>query len=204
MVSCVVWDWNGTLLNDVDAAMQAMDRMLAARGLPLLGGVERYRELFTFPVREYYEAAGLDLDREPFEELAVEWTGLYRQTSRECGLFPGAEQVLEALGREGAVQLVVSASPQETLERQVAEQGIGPGPGCLCGGHPPRLGSGKRGGLRLRAPGAGPPEQKAFGTGGSARAGKHPAGAAVSKGPVKRGTGGFPNFFPPGRKSMEK
>lgn len=125
MVSCVVWDWNGTLLNDVDAAMQAMDRMLAARGLPLLGGVERYRELFTFPVREYYEAAGLDLDREPFEELAVEWTGLNRQTSRECGLFPGAEQVLEALGREGAVQLVVSASPQETLERQVAEQGIG-------------------------------------------------------------------------------
>ena len=37
MYQCVVWDWNGTLLDDVAAAMGVMDTMLARRGLTLLG-----------------------------------------------------------------------------------------------------------------------------------------------------------------------
>lgn len=124
MIRYVVWDWNGTLLDDVDAAIGVMDRMLSRRGLPLLGGPGRYREIFTFPVREYYLSAGLDLDREPFEELAVEWTRLYGEASQSCGLFPGAENILGRLEERGMVQLIVSASPQETLERQVGVRGI--------------------------------------------------------------------------------
>ena len=124
MIPYVVWDWNGTLLNDVDAAMAVMDRMLSRRGLPSLGGAERYREIFTFPVREYYLSAGLDLVREPFEELAVEWTQLYGELSSGCGLFPGAGEVLRELEANGVAQLIVSASPQETLERQVKVQGV--------------------------------------------------------------------------------
>jgi phosphoglycolate phosphatase len=124
MIPYVVWDWNGTLLNDVDVAMAVMDRMLSRRGLPSLGGAERYREIFTFPVREYYLSAGLDLVREPFEELAVEWTQLYGELSPRCVLFPGAEGVLRELEERGVVQMIASASPQETLERQVEAQGV--------------------------------------------------------------------------------
>lgn len=124
MIPYVVWDWNGTLLNDVDVAMAVMDRMLSRRGLPGLGGAERYREIFTFPVREYYLSAGLDLVREPFEELAVEWTRLYGELSPRCVLFPGAEEVLRELEERGVVQMIASASPQETLERQVEAQDV--------------------------------------------------------------------------------
>lgn len=121
----MVWDWNGTLLDDVHVAMAVMDTMLSRRGLPLLEGLEHYREIFTFPVRDYYLSAGLDLKRESFEDLAVKWTELYREESRHCKLFPRSEEILAELNRRGIGQLIVSASPQETLERQVEDQGIG-------------------------------------------------------------------------------
>ena len=67
MLHTILWDWNGTLLDDVEVALAAMNEMLARRGLPLLQGREPYRDIFTFPVRVYYTAAGLDLSAEPFE-----------------------------------------------------------------------------------------------------------------------------------------
>ena len=48
----IIWDWNGTLLDDVDAALNAINRMLQARGLPTLG-LTRYRDIFGFPVRDF-------------------------------------------------------------------------------------------------------------------------------------------------------
>ena len=124
METVIIWDWNGTLLNDVEVALRSMNAMLARRGLPELSGLERYRELFTFPVRDYYQAAGLDLDREPFEELAVEWTAMYHRFSVGCGLYPGARETLTALEKAGLEQVIVSASQQQALDRQVEEQGL--------------------------------------------------------------------------------
>ena len=56
----VIWDWNGTLLDDAQTCVDTMNAMLSRRGLPLLT-MARYREIFTFPVENYYRAAGFDL-----------------------------------------------------------------------------------------------------------------------------------------------
>lgn len=128
MIRCVVWDWNGTLLNDVEVAFSAMNQMLSRRGLPRLESLSAYREIFTFPVRDYYEAAGLDLERESFSELAVEWTQLYNRFYPNCGLFPKAAEILKAVQGMGLRQLLVSASQQQALDRQVEEQGLA---GCF-------------------------------------------------------------------------
>ena len=125
MYRCIVWDWNGTLLNDVQVAFSAMNAMLSRRGLPLMESVAKYREHFTFPVREYYTAAGLDLEREAFEDLAVEWTEEYYRKYPTCGLYPGVEDILRSLGEQGARQIIVSASQQQALESQVVEHGVG-------------------------------------------------------------------------------
>ena len=125
MLHTILWDWNGTLLDDVEVALAAMNEMLARRGLSLLQGREPYRDIFTFPVREYYTAAGLDLSAEPFESLAVEWTGLYHRFYPRCGLFPAARGVLQAVGEMGLEQAIVSASHQQALDSQVEEQGLG-------------------------------------------------------------------------------
>ena len=41
----VVWDWNGTLLNDVKVGVNTLNDMLGRRGLPLLS-VEDYKEKY--------------------------------------------------------------------------------------------------------------------------------------------------------------
>jgi phosphoglycolate phosphatase len=55
----IVWDWNGTLLDDLDYSIGVMNTLLARRALPLLDRA-RYHALFDFPVRDYYYRLGFD------------------------------------------------------------------------------------------------------------------------------------------------
>lgn len=121
----IVWDWNGTLLDDAPASMEVMDGLLARRGLPGLGGVERYREIFTFPVQTYYREAGLDFAKEPFEALAVEFIEEYNRRALDCALRPGARAALDAFAGAGCRQVLASASEKSALAAQVARHGIG-------------------------------------------------------------------------------
>lgn len=114
----IVWDWNGTLLDDVALCVEIMNSMLTKRGLPRLSQ-DRYREIFTFPVSDYYQAAGLDFRREPFEELAVEYISAYNPRALRCGLHSGAQKVLDRLEAAGLGQLIASASERKALAGQV-------------------------------------------------------------------------------------
>ncbi len=119
----IVWDWNGTLFDDAPVCIDVMNGMLRKRGMKELAP-ERYREIFTFPVEEYYKAAGWDFSKEPFSELAVEYTDEYARRARECGLRRGALEVLGELEGRGHVQLIASASELGMLTGQVRRCGI--------------------------------------------------------------------------------
>ena len=106
----VIWDWNGTLLDDTEVCRAVMNRMLVRRGLPRLSA-ERYRAIFTFPVRDYYA-------------LAEEYMSDYRISAVDCPLMLGAAETLDRLNALGAAQVLASASRQDDLERQVAERGL--------------------------------------------------------------------------------
>jgi len=45
----VLWDWNGTLLDDVWTGTEAMNVLLKKYNKPLLRDTEEYREVFCFP-----------------------------------------------------------------------------------------------------------------------------------------------------------
>jgi len=118
----IIWDWNGTLFDDVEWCVKTINTMLARRGLPPLGSVEEYREIFCFPVAEYYKKLGFDFEKEPFEKLAVEYMDLYHTgKSGGCGLYGGAEAVLRALCEAGKSQIILSASETLNLSNQVDE-----------------------------------------------------------------------------------
>ena len=119
----IIWDWNGTLLDDVALCIDVMNGMLRRRGLsPLTPG--RYREIFTFPVENYYRAAGLDLESEPFTALAAEYISEFDRRVMDCGLRPGTIEALERLKGAGYAQLIVSASQRSALARQVESRGL--------------------------------------------------------------------------------
>ncbi|MCX6282944.1 MAG: hypothetical protein NTW31_01715 [Bacteroidetes bacterium] len=77
----IIWDWNGTLLDDAWLCVEVMNGMLEKRGLEKVS-LDFYRSVFTFPVRDYYEKLGYDFEKEPFEEVGMEFMVLDNQSSR--------------------------------------------------------------------------------------------------------------------------
>ncbi len=120
----MIWDWNGTLLDDMQVCLDIMDRILARRGLAPIGALARYRAIFTFPVKDYYALAGLDLNGEDFLDLAEEYMSDYRAHEPDCPLMPGAKETLAVLSAIGVRQILASASRQDDLERQVHAHGL--------------------------------------------------------------------------------
>lgn len=119
----VVWDWNGTLLDDAWLCRDGINLLLHRRGLPLLSP-HRYMEIFDFPIIEYYRKAGFDLQREPFERLGLEFIEDYHARRPECRLQPGAAEVLARLESLGIAQAVLSASEHASLEQALTHFGI--------------------------------------------------------------------------------
>ena len=119
-----IWDFNGTLYDDVAAGVESINVMLRARGLRAFASFDEYRAIFDFPVENYYRAIGLDVHGEGYDALAHEWVALYLENSRTAGLRAGAAAVLDALAARGLPQLVLSASEQEMLLRQLHGLGI--------------------------------------------------------------------------------
>lgn len=122
-VEAIVWDWNGTLLNDVHVCVDSINIMLDARNLPTLDYTS-YRNVFGFPVREYYEKAGFNFFNEPFDVVAIQFIDIYREHLRRCNLFPEVFDVLGKIAMLPMPQFILSAMEQQLLEISLTEKGI--------------------------------------------------------------------------------
>lgn len=111
----IIWDWNGTLLNDAGLAVRIMNQMLERRGLPVLS-VDGYKSVFTFPVKDYYQKIGFDFQDEPFEIPALEFIDCYNHQVKECALHQDALKVLNYFQSVGVKQYILSAMEQVVLE----------------------------------------------------------------------------------------
>ncbi|MFV0400497.1 MAG: HAD family hydrolase [Oscillospiraceae bacterium] len=120
----LIWDWNGTLLNDLGWCVRVVNGLLERRKLPLLGGAEDYHRVFCFPIIEFYRNVGFDLEGEGFAPIAEEYIREYHAGDDLCPLQPGAAELLELAEQKGIAQVILSASEQSNLERQVDRYGI--------------------------------------------------------------------------------
>lgn len=119
----IIWDWNGTLFNDVGLCLEIINGVLTRRNLNELS-LEAYRKIFTFPVQDYYEKAGLDFSKYPFEVLGREWMDEYEIRKNSCTLHKGAAAALDKIHQKGIGQSILSAYSQHTLEEIVQYFGI--------------------------------------------------------------------------------
>jgi phosphoglycolate phosphatase len=113
----VIWDWNGTLLDDAWLCLEVMNRLLARHRLPALDAA-RYEALFTFPVVDYYRALGFDFEAASFEQVGTEFIDGYQAQQHECALQQGALEAFEALAKAGTTMSILSASQRSRLEAQ--------------------------------------------------------------------------------------
>ena len=119
-----IWDFNGTIFDDIGASIKAVNTLLAERGLPTLESKERYHEVFDFPIIDYYRRIGFDFDKEPYEVVAPLWVELYLENSKSSGLFEDVIPALDFFESQGVKQSVLSASELKMLTGQLRDLGI--------------------------------------------------------------------------------
>lgn len=119
----IFWDWNGTMLDDVSVCVDSINQMLSKRQMPLINS-ESYKELFNFPVRDYYQKLGFDFSRNSFEELSEEFISTYKSKTINAVLQPNVVNVLYYFQAIGKIQVVISAMEQKMLEKMLTEYKI--------------------------------------------------------------------------------
>ena len=117
----ILWDWNGTLLDDSRACVDALNVMLSRRGVPPID-LGRYRRDFSFPARGFYGRIGMRLELEDWEALAKEYHDEY--LAQPAALAADAVAALRLVRQRGAGQSIISALRQDHLDAATARFGV--------------------------------------------------------------------------------
>lgn len=118
----IIWDWNGTLQDDVRAAVYGINVLLEQRGMPLVD-IEKHRKIFSFPARNYYIALGFDLEKENWDEMSNTFIKAFL-SEPSTDLFEWTIPTLATLKARGIEMSLVSAAEQNTLTKAVDSYGI--------------------------------------------------------------------------------
>ena len=119
----IIWDWNGTLLNDTSLSLNIINGLLKSKNINTLS-MEDYRLIFDFPVKNYYEKAGFDFSEYSFEEVGKQWMDEYEIRKWETVLFEGTKDVLDYISSLGIAQSVLSAYSLDTLIEIIDAHGL--------------------------------------------------------------------------------
>ena len=123
-IAHVVWDWNGTLLDDVDACVTALNDILRSKGLcPVTS--DQYRRSFRFPVYDFYVELGMTFGPGEWDRLSDDFHRLYREYAADKPLRQGAKEGLQALKERGVAMSILSVSETGLLRHMVDQRGIG-------------------------------------------------------------------------------
>ena len=124
MADHVIWDWNGTLWDDLPQVHEATNAALREIGGPSLT-LPEYVGLFTRPLPMFYRRAlGRDLSPPEWEEVNRVFMNSYRSNIHLASLASEAIPALELVARNGATQSILSLYPHGPLTALVDEVGI--------------------------------------------------------------------------------
>jgi phosphoglycolate phosphatase len=120
----VLWDFNGTIFDDVEIGIESINELLSRRNMPIIKNADEYRSSFMFPIIEWYKKLGFDFEREDYNDVAVEWVKEYLSREHKVGTVEGVTELLEYFNAKNVKQIIVSASETGMLRRQLSELGI--------------------------------------------------------------------------------
>ncbi len=119
---CVIWDWNGTLADDLMASLYATNDILAHHGKPPIT-LEQYYSYIDTPISRFYEHL-FDLNEVPMTVIGQEFSAFYSRYFEN--LHKGVKNLLEKLRSAGVKQVILSSAHRKSIERDTAALGIMP------------------------------------------------------------------------------
>jgi phosphoglycolate phosphatase-like HAD superfamily hydrolase len=124
-VGHVVWDWNGTLVDDHTAVVAAINDALAVLELRPIDS-EVFRTHFTRPVQRFYEqVASRPIEPGEWETLDQAYHHSYAASVERLRLAPDAREALAAAEAAGLSQSLLSMWRHQDLVALVERLGIG-------------------------------------------------------------------------------
>jgi phosphoglycolate phosphatase len=120
-IETLVLDFNGTILDDVALCAEIVSITLVKYGLPPLS-VEKYKEIFTFPVKDYYARAGFDFTKYDFAVVGKEFNEIYDTRWGDASIYPDALDLFAYFKDKRIVCL--SATKEDMLIKQLSFYGI--------------------------------------------------------------------------------
>ncbi len=114
----IFWDFNGTILDDLDLCLTILNDMLKEEGHQPITK-ERYLDIFTFPIIEYYRLAGFDFKHRSYETLANIFITKYQKASLNLKLHEDTVKIVTYFKQQGYRQVVLSASQVNNLVEQL-------------------------------------------------------------------------------------
>lgn len=118
VMKTVIWDFNGTIIDDTDLCLNVEKKMLRKRGLRDHYTREDYQNMFCFPVINYYYKLGYTFENETYEEISVEFNDMYDAGFDTCSLVDGFEELIKESIRKGNRNVILSASRHDALVEQ--------------------------------------------------------------------------------------
>lgn len=118
----IIWDWNGTLLDDIGASLASVNDMLARRGEPPMD-INRYKECIGTPIIRFYEQV-FDLSKEDYAAILAEYNAGYMYHLKDCSLTEGAAKAIEKFAAAGVHQAIVSSSNNAQLCENAKKYGV--------------------------------------------------------------------------------
>ncbi len=111
----VIWDFNGTIIDDAALSLQIENEMRHKRGMMKDISLDEYRELFCFPVINYYYKVGYTFENETYEDISVEYNAQYDALFHTCDLMDGFMDKIQESINKGFQNVILSASLHDAL-----------------------------------------------------------------------------------------
>ena len=102
----IIWDWNGTLLDDCMICVQSFNRSLLNHGLSEIS-YEDYRSIFTFPVIKSYERLGFNFEMESFQKISDDYVKFYEKNFKNLLLHDHVEEILKSVNSRSSKTLLI-------------------------------------------------------------------------------------------------
>lgn len=119
----LVFDWNGTLIDDLDLAVTAVNRCGERFGVAPVTRAG-YRARFDFPIAGFYAALGFDFGSTPFATIVQHYLDHFDANVAHCPLHDGALALIGAAREAGVGVSILSASHRDVLLQTLDAKGL--------------------------------------------------------------------------------